>query len=518
MKQDSINILVLEDQKHIRQGIVTMLQHIGKSIPLKISEFATAEDVIQTYNDIKPQIILVDIILDSMNGLELIKYMRNADYNGHVIIISSHDDFEYARQAIELKVDHYLIKPVQYKELFGLISSLSAKIAYSRDQFNIVAEKNYLYTSRLLINRLEGLDHVYTELELFNSLGIFFKHDSFQIVFVQFSQLQHNDIVNACFRIRKQLKKVKVDVATFIYDPDCRIIICNFAEADILKVNALILQAFTFPFQKTCCGIGSPVHSFEKLSESYTQAKTAWEECVFRGKRMLQYNEIQKHAGPYIHIDQYNILIQAIRRNSETEIESALREVFFTLDHISVNKDEFVGELTSIIHYLQQNMAISFGQGTVTLEIEKLIRTLRGYGSILEIKSKVKEYLFELIKSQQKEQTNYIVNYILLYIDKNYAEKISLNTIAKELNVSYNYASSIFSQKSGIRFSNYLLDYRLEKAASMLHKSNEKINIVAQKCGFYDSHSFSKAFKKKYGKMPKEYRNSGFSTSSFGKK
>ena len=170
--------------------------------------------------------------------------------------------------------------------------------------------------------------------------------------------------------------------------------------------------------------------------------------------------------------------------------------------------EDAVKMFADMVGYLYTNLA---GLYRGICDIDQVRSGLASASSVFRMKVIVKETIDSMYDRVQemnkKDHSSYIVNYLINAVKNSYYGKISLNSLANELGMNYNYISGQFTKKAGLTFCVYLMNYRLEKARELLKDGKFNINEISGKCGFYDSKYFCKAFKKRYGITPGEFKN-----------
>lgn len=501
-----LKIAIVEDQNDIRSGIVEMIHSMSPSITGQVYEFSNAETVMESVFDICPEIILVDIVLEKATGLDLIAFLRKNNYNGKIIIISSHDSFNYAKKAIEYHVDDYILKPIKYKELYSLLLSVTDSIIGEQKKIKDLQQKDFKYLSQLIINNLSGIDNSHCLEDILFEGNISFTYDSFIISRLSFDSAMQKYPDDFPILLHQKFRAINITAVTFTSSETKHIIIFNgnFKEEDIIELFKYLLDSSLFTYK---CGISELGSNIKCLSTLYKQAVSAFDECNFKEINFSCFSAIRHDNKNFIKKSEYISIVDAFNGADIGLLNTTLNQIFSKFDNTFLSKEEIVNTLVGIINYLYVNISDTYPD---LCNINEIYNSIYSCHSVFKMKVIVKDTINGMYNTVNDKTTymNYVVSYIKSYILNHYSEKISLHHFSDKMNFSYNYLSNMFSEKTGLCFSSYLMNFRLGKAKELLFNSHLKINEISDSCGFSDSKIFAKAFKKLYGITPKEFRNS----------
>lgn len=501
-----MNLLIVDDQDVMRQGIRKMVNEMNFDID-EIFEASDGQEALDIERLQKPDIILVDIIMPRMNGIALIDQLKKEGSKAYIGIISAHDDFDIARKAISFKVEEYLLKPISKADLQLFLATVQNKMNEDiRKKLNI-SEQEHKYEFRLLFDYLTGHDVMENPLKILNAIGVTFRHPFFMIALATIDPATMNDLENSCHRIEKSLNLTGIDSLIFISENRHMVTIGNMEKCSNAFENAIMhqlnLHQHGLQFGMSDCGEG--VHSLKKL---YEKAQSALKEAIFRGERICKTSCIQKSARHVINLKDCLDLAELLSTSDKEGMDRALESLFFKLKNNNVSLEESNAVMSGLLNQLYHSLEILYPRLDKKITCEERISTAN---SLLQMRAIMKEILSDMHKHisecNDNHQSSHIVNYLVAKMNKSYAEKVSLREMAAYLGMNYNYVSGLFAKKTGMTYSDYLLRLRLRKAQEFLKEGIMNINEVSTHCGFYDSKYFSKAFKKRFGVTPGEFRN-----------
>lgn len=502
-----VRILIVDDQDAVRNGLKKMISEMEIGID-DVYEASDGEEAMKIVAEANPEIILVDIMMPRLNGLQLIEDLKNNGCTSHIAIISAYNDFDYTKKAINFKVDDYILKPVSKDELYKLLMSLKRKIDDGIEKINRLKEREHKYYFRLLYDYLSGQDVLTNLKEIFEGVGVFFANHFFRIAVICCEGAGTEMLEDIRQAINARLRAAGILFVSFYNECWKLLYILNMQNPGDLTCAHIIEDHTNNSMLKLNCGISEPLDGIQSLRKLYSQADMALKESMFRGVKVCLYSEIKKDSKANVTMNEHIKLLDLFSRGMKNELDRTVDEIFLKLSSTMPNVNVAVSALFTMLNYLYINLAALYPD---ICDIESVRSRIEGAGSFFKMKVVVKETINDMYKKflefNRKDYSNYIANYIVNSIRDNYHKKISLYHIAEELSMNYNYVSGLFTKKTGMTFQEYLTRFRLEKAKELLKSGDYKMYEVSDRCGFYDSKYFCKAFKKRFNMTPGEYRH-----------
>lgn len=536
MTAQSLTMLIVDDEASIRNGLC-------KAIPwdtLNISVLSTASDGIEALEFIKkhrPNIVLTDIKMPKCDGLQLISKVTELKIDTKFIIISGYDDFKYAQTAIRYGVKSYLLKPIKKAELIEEVKSLSNAIV-SEQQTTTTALKNSndllignhalreKFFSRLLQNEYKKEMEILDE---FSNFNLTIQNKPLQVIvftyelpesksFSAFSKEDSRLFKYALKNIIEEILGTTPNV-TFEYDNNYIISIININSLQNDNVDSCV------EFCKKCiqtindymripvfAGIGDIVNSLLLISESYRIALESLSYKLYETSQRVFDSSVIKY------IDKPNIsandmdnseLIDAIYRGNIEDMLTFVTNFFNSLLSVSVPPPSFIrGICIYLVIDVQKGLSVYMEEGKDLFNEQPYI-VINNLPYLSQIKDWMinlfKNYIYS-IKDTCKYKKDPIIEKAKAYINKNIFKKLKADEVAAHVNLSENYFTVYFKEKTHENFLNYVLNLKIEHAKNLLKTSNKSINEISFLLGYEDYRSFNRVFKKSTGKSPSEFR------------
>ncbi len=528
---EPIKVFLVEDESIVREGLRDMIpwEQYGFAFA---GEAADGEVALPQVRRIRPDILITDIKMPFMDGLSLSRLVNRELPNTKIIILSGYDDFEYAQQAIELHVDQYLLKPITKTNMIRALEQTRKKIEEEQDQkeylqqFTREARKYEDYSRRSFFEKLvSGALSVQEIYEQAEALEMDLDAECYNIVL--FSIHAPGSVTGYSEALAKTEEEL---LQYFLRIPDMLLFRSSLLSHAVLirgsrqNVETLTKQC-TEMIAQYCSSsemptdwhvaVGTPVARLSGLHQCYAEVSHA---LAFR------------HLIPRQHVLTTDLLRQNRDENeSYSALDSGKLDPVLITGFVEKGLVEEVGDFVSdFFEDLGNNTESMMFRHYLILSVRiQALSAIRGLGidgqvlaqrfppaeidlSGEELKTYFRDVLYSAIRLRDEEtqkQSGSLVSSALQYIDQHYTEEsISLNSVAKAINVSTNYLSAIFSQSVGQSFVEYLTQKRMTRAKQFLRQSNRRAGEIAAEVGYKDPRYFSFVFKKTQGCTPREYR------------
>ena len=483
-----------------------------------------------------PDIVLVDIEMPIMNGIEFLQQTVKVYPQTKFIIISGYDSFQYMREAIRLNVSDYILKPISFDNINNVFSNIIRELKKD-SQNNIVYQNTILakYINDIICDRTNPIgllnnygnrqfeQYTYFQMgiiEILNLEEVCELHhegsryamqsflverlhvkykDYFNIVFVG-NYMQHNEII--------MLTGIQNETKESQFYP-------NMVEAVSYIYNSFRVESISV-FGKTVSFSSKNISScYSKMHEQICQTN-----LVDIGKHdILPFLELSFDKNTVLKMhsmyDYENSFINVLRFGSIDLIEEAVNSLIDVIDNkrsysIYLQQmyiEEMVVVINSVMRSVKKNMLFI---DRIGCEKHIILVCDYNYKSLKKLLFNLCAFAKQRIRSdmdddsQEKENVKFIKD----YIDHNYEKKISLEKFSKMFYLCKDYLSRIFKREYGYNIYEYMLVIRMKNASEMIMNTNMKINDIAKMIGYTDYNYFSKAFKNKYGISPIQYRRS----------
>jgi two-component system response regulator YesN len=489
-------------------------------------------------------IIITDIKMPGMNGLELIQEIKKISNKTKCILLTGYSDFTYAQQAIQNDVFEYLLKPVKESDLKKTITNVIENIKNEWEKLVTYKRIQHAFNENLphlrqtfLNNLLMGRNYSHESLDKkLNELRLPINHSDpfllmairFESGFERFSSMDFELIDYAILNISEEVfhEKFNLWLCKDIHDYLMIIIMKKTEVPETLENLFETAEALTFKFQQyvkqflngNISIVLSPPGIFpEDIAGFYSSALL----------KLLKHLEIENNgyfitpkSDSITKIDStvpLHILYEPptlsllLESGRWAEAEKRLEYIFDTLtEDQSLNREHlleaslyFAHTAAYIIHKNGYFLADSYN------EYFEIFQKPNSIGSVEQLK-KWTEQIIRMIRSKAmdefKNEQKFIMEQIHTYIDKNLHMDVSLQSIAEHIHLHPAYLSKVYKDLTGENLSDYITRIRMEKAAYLLRTTNEKVNAIASKIGYINPSHFIKVFKKYYETTPNDFR------------
>ncbi len=523
-----IKLLIVDDE----QIVIDSMKYIVDNYiddAIIVGSAKSGREAIEKAVELKPDAILIDIRMPGINGIEAIQQIQSENNNVIFVIISAHEYFDYAKDAINLGVFEYLLKPLNKEKVINTINKIIKKVSLKKEELR----KEMLLKEKInkIIPYMEG-QFVYSQLtngRMMQDISFYEEIFGTKLEYGYIMVAVINDVEgltkeeNLRYSILKQkfydtfsmeLKKecaclvgppLLDRIAAYITVPDHLNKYKNRNHAiHIAKKVAERLGNMKLPFK---IGVGGSYH-IESLSKSYNEAIMA--ATVSNVERIIHFEDIVLSSDK---LDSYStnkeqVLIDNILSGNITGTLETLNEIFwwFTTNYKD-DIDKIKSKLIEILIVLRR--AIPYEIEGNNISIQHFIINLLKINNTSELKISYIDYLKRFIAILEESRMNELNGLILEAIDfinHHYESNITLDDVAKEINMSYHYFSKFFKDSTGKNFVDYLTDLRIEKSKELLKNPANSIKEICYRVGYSDPNYFSKIFKKIIGMTPTEYR------------
>lgn len=515
------NILIVDDEKFARESIKYKLA----TTLLEIGEVDEAEDAIDAIERIDQKyypIIITDIKMPQMNGIEMIRNIREMKYDTQFIVVSGYNEFDYAHGALKYGVMDYLLKPVNETQLNEQVSQI---IESYKMKALLLEQQNHFrseYTYQMKCAKLSDWNKLLiTEKDkqarekLTKQMLQVDDYSFYQVILCHFEDAFEEKALHEviCPYVKEKLakfcKEETVEVLFNIQHQRELIILHQYKKAPGTDLNMrydyLLKQLVKTYGKSTVIGIGDRVESLEQVQLSYEQALVACRNKLIKGYNQIIFfkdTRMKQEKFQSISSEQREILSYVVKTKKTLKACELICKLL----------EEAVGSATTyqeIIGYVTELYLIILSSATLNMNVELdrvFLQKLYHLDQIDDIKELLMKYLKDTIVEMPENilDGEQIVKLSIQYIDTHYQEPISLETLSTTYHIHPNYLSRAFKKYSDFNFNEYLTNVKMKNAFFMLKNSDAKVQEVAEQLGYNDSKYFSKVFKKHHGFSPSQ--------------
>lgn len=465
-----------------------------------------------------------------MNGLELSKNLKEKEPNIRIIIFSGFDEFEYAKEAVHLEVEEYLLKPVDISKLEEVFDRVKKNLDADNDARQNVEqlEKYYLESLPQLQETFFAalLQSTMTQAEIDKYLKdyhIYLTGPYYVSTVIHISNSQNTVSPLLLSVAVKKLAEEKIDEKyrsmLFHYLGNI-VVICQFEKKEEVRAWTDFMDGFCRLAKSACnaaisVGVGRVVDKVIEIPVSYNGARTAVSYRVLMGReKAINITEINPNEDGN-NLDNTDEELHNIFKKIKIGDDEKLHDIvwnFIYNNTKTMNNPQtyqlfimdIVGEFCRFARNNQLDMQEVFGKDNGFYENIQHFNRDDFASWACEIAEKMKD----LIQAKRLDTSHSFVTKAKEYVEIHYGDQdLSIQSVCSELGVSAAYFSTIFKKETGKTFINYLTDFRMDRAIELLIEHDEKTYVIAQKVGYADPNYFSYVFRKQFGVSPSKYKS-----------
>lgn len=541
-----LKIFLAEDEVVVRETIKRMIpwEELGFEL---VGEAADGEMALPLLLRQQPDLLITDIKMPFMDGLTLARLAKKEIPGLKVVILSGYDDFNYAKQAIGIGVEDYLLKPITKNALIERLSEIRSRYEHEKTQKEYYEkfqremqayEKN---SSRDFFEALVGgsmdMMEVYKRAE---KLGLDIVAEAYNVLIFTMNcdedfsgqrdeysswEAESLELLENFFAGHSSAMLFRSNIFSYgVLLKGQRETIEENTRACVDEIRKILSRQDGR--REWFLAVGQSVDRLSQIQKSYHTASRAFSQRYLYDENILYYDEMEtmEHPGgqaetednAYLQKVDVNALNPAILQKFlsnglQEETENFVKDYFYAIGQEPMESLVFRNYVILNVRF----SVISFikGLGCDTNEMESadteevLAESGKNMESAIAYAKKMISQAIEIRDQNSGNKNRSILKTAVDFIDSHYMdEEISLNTVANVANVSSNHFSALFSQNMGQTFIEYLTSLRMNKAKELLRCTGMRSSEIAGEIGYKDAHYFSYLFKKTQGMTPSDYR------------
>lgn len=541
-----LKIFLAEDEVVVRETIKRMIPWEKLGFEL-VGEAADGEMALPLLIRQQPDLLITDIKMPFMDGLTLARLAKKEIPGLKVVILSGYDDFNYAKQAIGIGVEDYLLKPITKNALIERLSEIRSRYEHEKTQKEYYEkfqremqayEKN---SSRDFFEALVGgsmdMMEVYKRAE---KLGLDIVAEAYNVLIFTMNcdedfsgqrdeysswEAESLELLENFFAGHSSAMLFRSNIFSYgVLLKGQRETIEENTRACVDEIRKILSRQDGR--REWFLAVGQSVDRLSQIQKSYHTASRAFSQRYLYDENILYYDEMEtmEHPGgqaetednAYLQKVDVNALNPAILQKFlsnglQEETENFVKDYFYAIGQEPMESLVFRNYVILNVRF----SVISFikGLGCDTNEMESadteevLAESGKNMESAIAYAKKMISQAIEIRDQNSGNKNRSILKTAVDFIDSHYMdEEISLNTVANVANVSSNHFSALFSQNMGQTFIEYLTTLRMNKAKELLRCTGMRSSEIAGEIGYKDAHYFSYLFKKTQGMTPSDYR------------
>lgn len=504
-----IKLLIVDDEQIEREGMQAILLRAYPD--LIIEQAKNGKIAVELADKFKPDLILMDIMMPGMNGLDAIEQISTSRPEVKFVMVTAYDMFDYARTALKLGVKDYLLKPSKPSEIVDTVGKLLEEIE---------AEKKYDAVNKLQQEALEKAmrvvetdvvtqllyDHVHeVHIDLLmEMLGTKTSSESFAMVVLLPAGSEH------LYQVIKE--KVRKNGSGWVGAlSGCQLPIIVYREqnnsyrAQAVSLARDILSAVKAELRaRLFIGIGNPHDSLDQIRQSYQEALNATIDTSIPVKYRFYADMpvLGAVSDGQLGKQREKQLFDQVRLGQWDLVTDTIFEVIHSYSSAGTNllqTQQRILELLWMAARVMSELGIDIDTPTYSLQAQDYRQLRIETSHLLGQMRKIHEESYERLEADKIQK-------IKQYIAEHSHEDISLDALANKVGLSPIYISKMFKEKLGVNYIDFLTECRIEKAKTLLADSEKSLKEITFEIGYHEPNYFSKVFKKMCGISPTEYR------------
>lgn len=487
-------MVIVDDEKYGRESLINIVDWGEYEINI-VALAESGEEGEKIISELRPDIVLTDICMKKMSGLDMIKRLSEKGIDSNFIVVTAYSEFEYVKTALEYKVVRYLLKPIKRDELLTALEIAKSEI-----------QKKYSYSLLKEILRGEHMIKSFTETQgemPMKSRGYYIVLNPVPVMNVE-NKAQYYEVLNS-----------RTDENYISFTEEGIILISGEDEDKVLLRIAKFKENFG---DDVFVGISNLCDTYVNLSVQMYQAArfSFYYDPKTSDESIMSFCDIpsdDKNSSKELLKDELKAIVDAVCKCDNTLLKNevlAARDKIMQMHPNPIRVESWYErivfrykELIERYDISQSDIIQSFDERKFMKASPECFRKDVLFNLIYDVGKKISESIMGYqIKAQNKN-----INDIINYIDEHFTEDISLVQLSGMFYIKESYLSMLFKRKTGKNYIQYISEKRMEEAKKLLVDLTLPVYDVADKVGYTDAKYFSQLFKKITGELPKEYRN-----------
>lgn len=517
-----ISILLVDDEaidlEWLRRRVVGNEQLNLQDVGTAMSGFSALKIMEQKRIDL----ILSDIRMPIMSGMEFARKAKEINPAVQIIFISGHQDFSYAKEAIQLNASGYLLKPVDDSELNDMLVQICSKIEEERKEDMDLTETLTLVNQELLLRWFNDVTPGQVEAHIHSFITPFLQRGSTVAIieidniawkFKDKTEEERRLFMNSITHYFRDFVLNK-NLGSMMTSYDYRyVLLATIQEEYFIALMEELVQSFNQTFTHSITiGTGMYTNEVQKLHDSYRQAQAALSIKWIMGKnRLIQgASEWSPQAAMAPNFEEVvNTMLQAMLEYDLMTIDDCLLKLFSGDKPLTQKNDiyDLIIRITSKLHADLQQMNEHLYEILKWESHQPFI--LFEFETVHDILSWIRRRFFELselLYLKKQRQKRKLIDKITTYVEERLDQKITLNEVASHFDFTPNYLGQLFKSETNTLFSDYVIKLRMERVCERLADPTKKIYEIAEQAGYKNIIYFNRQFKQSIGMSPGEYR------------
>lgn len=525
----NVTVVLADDEPLILKGLSKLIawEEHGVSI---IGFAYDGKELLDLIEERKPDIVISDISMPHLTGIDIIKEVKRRSLPCKVIFISAYQEFAYARDAISYGAVDYLVKPVRKSDLEAVVAKTISLIREENEEDRLRSKLDHLERKNrdgemggwleqlaegTLSEQSEGYRYLRQKLKgPLHAVGVVridpagndngrWPAETQKLVEFAILNIVHESM-ETCGPGYSFVR-----AGSYVFAVSCEEPGLPAQLAETIKHNVM-----NFLKLKVSVGVGEPVRSLSQLVISREQAELALSMTYFAGlNRVIQYRKLEPRKDREKELFALESeIIRALTGGSWEDARSKMRTLLQVVESAAIGNRQLAVStcFSALLHIVQEVKKAEVPMSDWGFDIQHLQNRLgqyETYGALCDGVYDMLQELFDRIGDYPAGKEQKLIARVVQYIDEHYMDDISLESVAAIAFMNPYYFSSFFKKQMKRNFKQYVTDLRMEQAMQLLKHTDMMVYEIAEKVGYNNARHFSDMFKKQTGKLPQEYKN-----------
>lgn len=487
-------VVIVEDDRIIRKA---MIQSDWSSIDVEIvGEASDGQQAMEVIMETNPQLVVTDINMPFMNGVELGRKLRKVNASVRIIFLTGFDDFDYVREAMLLRSDDYLLKPVQSQDLLTKVKKALESWTQEHEKNERLVESLPLLHEKVVRRILYhgGSDQLIDIQKELNRFDVYLSGPEFVVLNIVSPQFHTTDSRTLYHRLTKWQRHNEIAVLSYQNNDVFMIISIESDQQEAFKqlikdIRKDLLRQIEVDVIITVSSLHSEVQHIEL---AILESKIKMEQLKISMQLNMDDKDLSDESTHKVTINGIKAFADLLTTQT-FQLEEAKSLALHMLSYIGMGINQLVKQESNQVNI--QHIS------------QKVLKSDKTAPILIEIMTLVDRWEEEVKRNQYESQSETLVDKAITYLKTHFAEPdLTLVRLADEIHVSSPYLSNLFKTETNKNFTEYVLELRMEKAKELLESTRLRTYEIAEQIGYINPHYFSSTFKKYTQQTPIEYR------------
>lgn len=498
-------VMLVEDEELILQGILNIID--WEEIGMKVVHMAhNGQEALKMWQEEPVDIVITDISMPVMDGLTFLERLREIDQRTRCILLTGYDEFEYARKAISLDVEDYILKPIDEEKLGEILIQTDERLKKHDRKMavDVDHEVGWLRFFRGSLKPEEKKRYI----ELLPPI----KKDSLVSVAVMkldLSSMQQSKVTDVLVELKAEENRLRA-----IYLSADSLLLLIFGGPKSGEEIGMLLAELQNRIESrygilSFISMGDPIESYEKLGEAYQQALRLQKYQIIEGYgSCITAGEIESRKFGDLSVDTAQLRKLILKKECDDAVDY-LEDLFINNIRKETNVNDLFRMCLKIAMLLQEIKEEYKLQGRKNMRnLNELMDKVYRAEDLFAIRTMFIGEVTEIISCLHEENSQYtpVVKQILAEVQQNYREDMNLKTLSYKYHMNTSYLGQIFQREVGCSFAKYVSNMKNSMAKDLILNTNMKITDIAKEVGYPDTSYFYRKFKQCYGVSPASLR------------